>query len=59
MIFVVSMAVVFAAAVGACLAVLRRTGGSGERGALERAAADQGLARGLSTANAMRQNTGW
>lgn len=58
MIFVVSMVVVLAAAVGVCLAVLRRRGGSGERGALERAAAAQGLARGLSTANATRQNVG-
>lgn len=58
MIFVVSMVVVLAAAVGVCLAVLRRRGSLGERGALERAAAAQGLARGLSTANATRQNVG-
>ncbi|MFE4651222.1 hypothetical protein ACFYPZ_30865 [Streptomyces sp. NPDC005506] len=58
MIFVASMAVVLAAAVGVCLVVLRRRGGSGERGALERGAADQGLAQGLGAANATRQNTG-
>ncbi|MEU1786702.1 hypothetical protein ABZ553_12675 [Streptomyces sparsogenes] len=58
MLFVVFMVVAFAAAVGVCLAVLRRRGGSGERGALERAAAAQGLARGLSAANGMRQNVG-
>lgn len=58
MIFVVSTVVAFAAAIGVCMAVLRRRGGSGERGALERAAAAQGLARGLSTANATRHNVG-
>ncbi|OMI33951.1 hypothetical protein SPAR_39084 [Streptomyces sparsogenes DSM 40356] len=58
MLFIVSMVVACAAVVGVCLAVLRRRGGSGERGALERAAADQGLARGLSAANATRQNVG-
>ncbi|MEU9789526.1 hypothetical protein AB0E27_02720 [Streptomyces sparsogenes] len=52
------MVAAFAAVVGVCLAVLRRRGGSGERGALERAAAAQGLARGLSAANATRQNVG-
>lgn len=58
MLFVVSAVVVFAAAVGVCLAVLRRRGGVGERGALERGAAAQGFARGLSTANATRHNVG-
>lgn len=58
MIFVASMVVVLAAAVGVCLVVLRRSGGSRERGALERGAADQGLAQGLGAANATRQNTG-
>ncbi len=47
MIFIVSMAVGFAATVGVCLVVLRRRGGSGENGALQRGAAAQGLAQGL------------
>lgn len=47
MISIVSIAVALAAAVGACLVVLRRRGGSGESGALQRGAADQGLAEGL------------
>lgn len=58
MIFIISMAVVSAAAIGGCLIALRRRGGSGERGALERGAADQGLAQGLGAANAKGQNTG-
>jgi hypothetical protein len=49
MIFIISMVVVLAAAVGVCLVALRRRGGSGERGALERGATDQGLAHGLGT----------
>ncbi|MFG2593174.1 hypothetical protein [Streptomyces sp. NPDC048438] len=52
------MAVVSAAAIGGCLVALRRRGSSGERGALERGAADQGLAQGLGAANAKGQNTG-
>lgn len=58
MIFIVSIVVVLAVAVGVCLVALRRRGGSGERGALERGAADQGLAQGLGTANAKSQNMG-
>ncbi|MFD7719130.1 hypothetical protein [Streptomyces sp. NPDC059814] len=58
MIVVIAMAAVLAAAVCGCLVVLRRRGGSGERGALERGAAQQGLAQGLGTGNAQRQNTG-
>jgi hypothetical protein len=58
MIFIVSMGVVFAAAVVACLVVLRRRGGSGEHGAPERAAAARGLAQGLTMANFKSQNTG-
>ncbi|MFD5817245.1 hypothetical protein [Streptomyces sp. NPDC127038] len=58
MIFIVSMTVVFAAAFVACLVILRRRGSTGEHGALERGAAAQGLAQGLSTANAKSQNTG-
>jgi hypothetical protein len=59
MIVVVSIAVAFAAAFGICLVVLRRRGGSGERGTLERAAEAQGLAQGLNMANAKNQNTGF
>ncbi|MEV0254521.1 hypothetical protein AB0H82_09660 [Streptomyces sp. NPDC050732] len=58
MIFVVSMVVVFAAVIGLCLFVLRRRGGAGERGARERAAAEQGFAQGLGGANATGQNAG-
>ncbi|PWI08117.1 hypothetical protein DIZ27_24680 [Streptomyces sp. NWU339] len=58
MVFIVSTVVVLAVAVGACLVALRRRGGSGERGALERGAADQGRAQGVSEANAARQNWG-
>ncbi|MEU7576710.1 hypothetical protein AB0B50_03805 [Streptomyces sp. NPDC041068] len=58
MTFIIATAVVLVAAVVAGVIVLRRRGGSGERGALERAAADQGLAQGLSAANAARQNAG-
>lgn len=47
MIFIVSTVVVLAAVAGVCLVVLRRRGGSGESGALQRGAADQGLAQGL------------
>ncbi|MGW7264474.1 hypothetical protein [Streptomyces sp. NPDC054842] len=50
--------VLFVAVAVACLVVLRRRGGSGERGALEGAAAEQGLAQGVATANAARQNSG-
>ncbi|RII20325.1 hypothetical protein DSC45_03795 [Streptomyces sp. YIM 130001] len=58
MIFVIGMVVAFAVAIGACLAVVRRRGGSGERGAAERAAAEQGLARGLGGTNGPGQQTG-
>ncbi|MZD08358.1 hypothetical protein GTW43_25235 [Streptomyces sp. SID5785] len=47
------------AVVGAgCLVTLRRRGGSGERGAQERAAAGRGLSDGVSGTNATRQNIG-
>lgn len=49
MIFIVSTVVVLAAVAGVCLVVLWRRGGSGESGALQRGAADQGLAQGLGT----------
>lgn len=55
---IVVIVVVLAAAIGGCLIALRRRGGSGERGAVERGAADQGLAKGLGTGNAQRQNMG-
>ncbi|MFD4630142.1 hypothetical protein ACFVYR_16855 [Streptomyces sp. NPDC058284] len=55
---IVSVLVVAAVVIGACLLVLRRRGGSGERGALERGAAGQGLAQGLGGANASKQNMG-
>ncbi|WP_306337687.1 hypothetical protein [Streptomyces sp. KL118A] len=58
MIIMVSILVVAAAAIGACWAVLRRRGGSGERGAVERGAAGQGFAQGLSASNARNQNVG-
>ncbi|MFG1807443.1 hypothetical protein [Streptomyces sp. NPDC049040] len=58
MIFVVSMLVALAATIGVCSLILRRAGGSGERGSLERAAAAQALAQGMSAASAARQNTG-
>ncbi|MEU5901923.1 MULTISPECIES: hypothetical protein [unclassified Streptomyces] len=58
MIVIVSILVVAALAVGACLVVLRRRGGAGQRGALERGAAEQGLAQGLSMSHARNQNTG-
>ncbi|MEU8677582.1 hypothetical protein [Streptomyces sp. NPDC048560] len=48
MVVIVSMVVLFVAAVGMCLVALRRRGGAGERGALERGATDQGLAQGLA-----------
>ncbi|QCX80638.1 hypothetical protein C9F11_35275 [Streptomyces sp. YIM 121038] len=57
MLFMVSTLVVLAAAIGACLVVLRRRGGSGEPGALERGAQSQGLAGALGTSNATRQNS--
>lgn len=47
MIVIVSTVVVLAAVAGMCLAVLRRRGGSGQYGALDRGAMDQGLAQGL------------
>ncbi|MFF2729738.1 hypothetical protein ACFVS9_17800 [Streptomyces sp. NPDC058008] len=58
MIFIISMVIIFAVAVGACLVALRRRSGSGERRALEHGAAEQGLAQGLGAANAGNQNTG-
>ncbi len=48
----------FAAAIGLCLLVLRRRSGSGERGAMERGAAEQDLARGLAMNNANQQAMG-
>ncbi|MFK4069811.1 hypothetical protein [Streptomyces sp. NPDC029674] len=56
--FIISMGIVFAAAIGLCLFTLRRRSGSGERGAQERAAAEQGLAQGLGGASATQQNMG-
>lgn len=55
---IVSMLVVAAVAVGACWVVLRRRGGTGQRGALERGAAEQGFAQGLSASHARNQNMG-
>lgn len=58
MMVIVSMLVVAAVAVGACWVVLRRRGGTGQRGALERGAAEQGFAQGLSASHARNQNMG-
>ncbi|MET8685284.1 hypothetical protein ABZV77_13800 [Streptomyces sp. NPDC004732] len=58
MIVIVSILVVAAVVIGACWAVVRRRGGSGEHGAVERGAAEQGFAQGLSGSNARNQNMG-
>ncbi|MFJ2774720.1 hypothetical protein [Streptomyces sp. NPDC087300] len=58
MIIIVSLLVVAALAIGACLFVVARRGGSGEQGALERGAAEQGLAQGMSMGNAREQSAG-
>ncbi|MGH4029249.1 hypothetical protein ACQB60_09985 [Actinomycetota bacterium Odt1-20B] len=58
MTIIVCTVIVLAVAIGACLVVLRRRSGSGERGALERGAAEQSLAQGLGESNAARQNAG-
>lgn len=55
---IVALAAVFAGAITGCLLVLRRRGGTGERGALERGAAGHELARGLGGANTTHQKTG-
>ncbi len=55
---IVSMLVVAAVAVGACWVVLRRRGGTGQRGALERGAAEHGFAQGLGASHARNQNMG-
>ena len=55
---IISLAVAFTIVIALCLLVLRRRSGSGERGALERSAAEQGFAHGLGEANGVQQNMG-
>jgi hypothetical protein len=55
---IVSLVVVSAAVIGACLVALWRRGGTGERGAVERGAAGQEFARGLGAVSDSGQNIG-
>ncbi|MFK0099304.1 hypothetical protein [Streptomyces sp. NPDC091040] len=49
---------VLVVAVAVCLIALRRRGGSGERGAVERGAGQQGQAQGLAYGHAQSQGMG-
>lgn len=58
MVLVIGLVVVLGAVLAACLVALRMRGGSGEPGARERGAAEQGQAQGLAHGHAQSQNMG-